>query len=543
MICNQCEQTAKGVACTVTGVCGKKPEAAQLQDLLTYAVRGLSRVAYTLGKAGIREPEVDRFAAKALFTTLTNVNFDPESLAGYIRRTAELRENLVSKWGDQAIDDEWDDPAVKFVPAGDLQGLLRQGEGVGQLGFTEEDPDIRSLKQILVYGARGIAAYVHHAAVLGQEDPEVYQFMHRALANLTNNTLNLVDWLNLVLECGAVNLRVMELLDAGNTSTFGHPEPTPVNLGHIQGKCILVSGHDLLDLKMLLEQTEGKGINIYTHGEMLPAHGYPELKKYPHLVGHYGTAWQNQKQEFSRFPGPILMTTNCLQEPRETYFESIFTTGPVAWPGVRRVENGSFQPVIDKALEMPGFSDNQEGQTILTGFARNAVLSVADKVIEAVKNGDIKHFMLVGGCDGARGSRGYYTEIVEKAPNNTVILTLGCGKYRFFDRELGDIGGIPRLLDLGQCNDAYSAIQIAVALATAFECGVNDLPLSLVLSWYEQKAVSILLTLLHLGIKNIRLGPTLPAFVSPGVLKVLVDNYGIKPISTADADLEAILKG
>jgi len=543
MICNQCEQTAKGVACTVSGVCGKKPEAAQLQDLLTYAIRGLSRVAHTLGKAGIQEPEVDRFVAKALFTTLTNVNFDPESIAGYITKAVELREDLISKWGDRATGNGWDDPSLKFVPAGDLQGLILQGEGVGQLGFTEDDPDIRSLKHILVYGVRGIAAYVYHAAVLGQEDSEVYQFMHRALATLTDNTLNLGDWLNLILECGAVNLRVMELLDAGNTATFGHPEPTPVNLGHIRGKCILVSGHDLLDLKELLEQTEGKGINIYTHGEMLPAHGYPELKKYPHLVGHYGTAWQNQRQEFSHFPGPILMTTNCLQEPRETYFDSIFTTGPVAWPGVRYVENGSFQPVIDKALEMPGFSDNQEGQTILTGFARNAVLSVADKVIEAVKNGDIKHFMLVGGCDGARGSRGYYTEIVEKAPSNTVILTLGCGKYRFFDRELGAIGGIPRLLDVGQCNDAYSAIQIAVALANAFECGVNDLPLSLVLSWYEQKAVAILLTLLHLGIKNIRLGPTLPAFVSPGVLKVLVDNYGIKPISDTDADLEAILQG
>ncbi len=412
MICNQCEQTAKGVACTVSGVCGKKPEAAQLQDLLTYAIRGLSRVAHTLGKAGIQEPEVDRFVAKALFTTLTNVNFDPESIAGYITKAVELREDLISKWGDRATGNGWDDPSLKFVPAGDLQGLILQGEGVGQLGFTEDDPDIRSLKHILVYGVRGIAAYVYHAAVLGQEDSEVYQFMHRALATLTDNTLNLGDWLNLILECGAVNLRVMELLDAGNTATFGHPEPTPVNLGHIRGKCILVSGHDLLDLKELLEQTEGKGINIYTHGEMLPAHGYPELKKYPHLVGHYGTAWQNQRQEFSHFPGPILMTTNCLQEPRETYFDSIFTTGPVAWPGVRYVENGSFQPVIDKALEMPGFSDNQEGQTILTGFARNAVLSVADKVIEAVKNGDIKHFMLVGGCDGARGSRGYYAEIV-----------------------------------------------------------------------------------------------------------------------------------
>lgn len=541
MICNQCEQTAKGVACTVSGVCGKKPEVAQLQDLLTYAVRGLSRVVLALGKTGINQPEIDRFVAKALFTTLTNVNFDPESLAEYIRKAVELRENLVSKWGNPVTGDEGDDPSLHFMPAGDLQSMIRQGEEVGQLGFAEADPDIMSLKQILVYGLRGMAAYVHHAALLGQEDPEVYQFMHRALANLTNTTLNMEDWLNLVQECGAVNLRVMELLDHGNTETFGHPEPTPVNLGHIQGKCILVSGHDLLDLKELLEQTEGRGINIYTHGEMLPAHGYPELKKYPHLVGHYGTAWHNQKQEFSRFPGPILMTTNCIQEPQKTYFESIFATGPVAWPGVRYVENGSFQPLIDRALEMPGFGDNQEGPNVLTGFARNALLKVADQVIEAVKQGDIKYFMLVGGCDGARGARRYYTEIVEKAPDDTIILTLGCGKYRFFDRELGTIGGIPRLLDLGQCNDAYSAIQIAAALAGAFECEVNDLPLSLVLSWYEQKAVAILLSLFHLGINNIRLGPTLPAFISPGVLKVLVDNYGIKPISDADVDLAEIL--
>lgn len=543
MFCNQCEQTAKGIGCTVSGVCGKKPNVAQLQDLLTYALRGLSRVAYEAQKAGVNDPRANRMLTKGLFATLTNVNFDPESLADYINQAVELRQDLVDRIGKSGQVDGWEDESLHFTPAADLQGLCQQGEDVGALGFQEPDPDIRSLKQILVYGLRGVAAYAHHAGLLGQEDPAVYQFMHQAMANLTNSSLDLQEWLDLVLECGSINLRTMELLDAGNTETLGHPEPTPVSLGHLQGKCILVSGHDLLDLKELLIQTEGKGINIYTHGEMLPAHGYPELKKYQHLVGHYGTAWHNQKKEFSQFPGPILMTTNCIQEPQPTYADSIFTTGPVAWPGVTHVENGSFQPVIDKALQMPGFDDNQEGQTILCGFARNAVLNVADQVIEAVKGGAIRHFLLVGGCDGARATRSYYTEIVEKAPDDTVILTLGCGKFRFFDRELGDIGGIPRLLDLGQCNDAYSAVQIAVALANAFECGVNDLPLSLVLSWYEQKAVSVLLSLLYLGIKNIRIGPTLPAFISPGVLKVLVDNYGLRPITTSDDDLMAILAG
>jgi len=541
MFCNQCEQTAKGIACTVSGVCGKKPEVAVLQDLLTHAIRGLSRRVFDAGEAGINDPEINRFITKGLFTTLTNVNFDPESLADYIRKAVELRQGLLNRSGESGTVSEWEDPSLHFIPAGDLQGLCQQGEDVGHLGFQESDPDIRSLKQLLVYGLRGVSAYAHHASLLGQEDPAVYKFVNKALASLTNNSLGQEEWLNLVLECGAINLRAMELLDTGNTETLGHPEPTPVSLGHIQGKCILVSGHDLLDLKELLIQTEGKGINIYTHGEMLPAHGYPELKRFQHLVGHYGTAWQNQKREFSEFPGPILMTTNCIQEPQKTYFDSIFTTGPVAWPGVRHVANGSFQPVIDKALEMPGFGDNQEGRTVLCGFARNAVLSVADQVIEAVKSGDIKHFMLVGGCDGARAGRSYYTELVEKAPGNTVVLTLGCGKFRFFDKDLGDIGGIPRLLDLGQCNDAYSAIQIAVALANAFECEVNDLPLSLVLSWYEQKAVSVLLSLLYLGIRNIRIGPTLPAFISPGVLKVLVDNYGVRPITTADEDLDEIL--
>ncbi len=543
MFCNQCEQTVKGIACTVSGVCGKKPDVAALQDLLTYALRGLSKVAFAAGEAGISDPQVNRFVSKGLFVTLTNVNFDPQSLADYINQAVRLRQNMVNNLEAILQIEGKDDPSLEFVPAGDLQGMHQQGEEVGHLGFTEPDLDKRSLKQTLLYGLRGVAAYVHHASLLGQEDPAVYQFIHQGLTSLTNEGLSMEERLNLILECGKINLRAMELLDSGNTKTLGHPEPTSVNLGQRKGKCILVSGHDLLDLKELLIQTEGKGINIYTHGEMLPAHGYPGLKKYPHLAGHYGTAWYNQKREFSRFPGPILMTTNCIQEPQKTYMDSIYTTGPVAWPGVTHVDNGSFQPVIDKALEMHGFEDDQMGPTVQCGFAHNTVLSLADQVLEAVKSQDIKHFLLVGGCDGARATRSYYTEMVEKAPGDAVILTLGCGKFRFFDKELGDIGGIPRLLDLGQCNDAYSAIRIAVALAEALECGVNDLPLSLVLSWYEQKAVSILLSLLYLGIKNIRIGPTLPAFLSPGVLKILVDNYGIKPIATSDADLQDILAG
>jgi hydroxylamine reductase len=345
----------------------------------------------------------------------------------------------------------------------------------------------------------------------------------------------------MVLKCGEINLRAMEILDAGNTNTFGHPEPTEVKLGHLKGKCILVSGHDLKDLKDLLEQTEGKGINVYTHGEMLPGHGYPELKKHAHLAGHYGTAWQNQKKEFAAFPGAILMTTNCIQAPEVSYAGSIFTTGAVGWPGLTHLKNGDFTELIDKTLAMPGFESDEDKGSVLTGFARNAVLGVAGQVIEAVKSGAIKRFVLVGGCDGAKSGRNYYSELVDRLPDDTIILTLACGKFRFFDHKLGDIGGIPRLLDIGQCNDAYSAIQIAAALANAFECGVNDLPLSMVLSWYEQKAVSILLSLLYLDIKNIRLGPSLPAFISSNVLQVLVDKFGIKPITTVEEDLAAIV--
>ena len=404
------------------------------------------------------------------------------------------------------------------------------------------DPDIQSLQDILLFGLKGVAAYADHAQVLGRTDDSVYAFMHEALAALTSTEISMNDWIALVLKCGEINLKAMEILDSANTGTYGHPVPTKVPLGAKAGKAILVSGHDLKDLEAVLKQSEGKGINVYTHGEMLPAHGYPGLKKYSHFYGHYGTAWQNQHKEFGHFPGAILMTTNCIQKPLASYKDNLFTCGLVGWPDVKHIPDGDFTPVIEKALALPGFAVDVKGKEVTAGFARNAVLGVADKVIEAVKNKQIRHFFLVGGCDGAKTGRNYYTNFVEKAPKDTVILTLACGKFRFFDKELGDIGGIPRLLDIGQCNDAYSAVQIALALSKAFNVGVNELPLSLILSWYEQKAVAILLSLLHLGIKDIRLGPTLPAFITPNVLEVLVKNFGIKPIaSTPEEDLRTIL--
>jgi len=419
--------------------------------------------------------------------------------------------------------------------------LLAQGEKVGVKSDPTINPDILSLQQTLLFGLKGVAAYADHAQILGQEDEKVYSFIHEGLAALLRKDLSLDDWVKLVLKCGEINLRTMELLDAANTGAYGHPVPTQVPLGVKKGKAILVSGHDLKDMEELLKQSEGKGIQVYTHGEMLPAHGYPGLKKYSHFYGHYGTAWQNQTKEFAEFPGAILMTTNCLQRPKDSYRNNIFTCGTVGWPGIPHISDRNFAPLIDRALALPGFPANGNGRSVTVGFARNTVLGVADKVIEAVKGKAIRHFFLVAGCDGAKPGRNYYTEFVEKVPKDTVVLTLACGKFRFFDKQMGTIGGIPRLLDVGQCNDAYSAVAIAVALAKAFNVGVNELPLSLVLSWYEQKAVAILLTLLHLGIKNIRLGPSLPAFLSPNVLDTLVKTFDIKPITTPEADLKAIL--
>ena len=540
MFCYQCEQTAKGTGCVKIGVCGKQPDVAALQDLLIYALKGLSQVALAAREKGINERKVNVFICEAIFSTLTNVNFDPQRVADLVNECVKLRDELKQKLVDAGGQVPDSGPAV-FEPATNLEDMVAQGEEHGILAEKDPDPDIHSLKQTLIYGIKGIAAYADHAQILGQEDDNVYKFVQEALVATLRTDMELGQWVELLLECGRINIRAMELLDAANTSTYGHPVPTEVPLGAKKGKAILVSGHDLRDLELILKQSQGKGIYVYTHGEMLPCHGYPELKKYEHFYGHYGTAWQNQQKEFARFPGAIVMTTNCIQKPLENYKENIFTTGLVAWPGVKHIQDKDFTPVIEKALEMEGFTEDTDKGTVMVGFARNAVLSVADKVIAAVKAGKIRHFFLIGGCDGAKPARSYYTEIVEKIPQDCVILTLGCGKFRFFDKKLGDIDGIPRLLDVGQCNDAYSAVQIALALAKAFDCDVNDLPLSLILSWYEQKAVAILLSLLALGIKDIRLGPSLPAFISPNVLDFLVKNYDIKPISTPEEDLKAIL--
>ncbi|MBI5062389.1 MAG: hydroxylamine reductase [Desulfatitalea sp.] len=540
MFCFQCEQTAKGEGCTKIGVCGKQPDVAALQDLLIYVTKGLSQVALAARKADIKDAKADRFACEAIFSTLTNVDFDPQRFVTLIKEAARLRDDLKAR-AEKAGQKVSAGGPVTFTPAADLQGLVAQGEAVGVPSAEKLNVDIRSLRELLVYGIKGLAAYADHARILGQEDDAIYQFIYEGMAATLNDALGVNDLVGLALKCGEVNLKAMALLDAGNTGTYGHPVPTAVPLGHKKGKAILVSGHDLKDLDQILQQTQGKGIYVYTHGEMLPCHGYPGLKKYAHFYGHYGTAWQNQAKEFAAFPGAIVMTTNCIQKPKESYQENIFTTGLVGWPGVNHIATKDFAPAIDKALAMPGFTEDAPGKSVMVGFARNAVLGVADKVIEAVKSKAIRHFFLVGGCDGAKPGRDYYTELVEKIPQDCVVLTLACGKFRFFDKDLGNIGGIPRLLDIGQCNDAHSAIQIAVALADAFNCGVNDLPLSMILSWYEQKACVILLSLLHLGIKNIRLGPSLPAFISPNVLDVLVKNFNIMPIGTADQDLKAIL--
>lgn len=541
MFCYQCEQTAKGEGCNKSGVCGKDPEVAALQDVLVYALQGLSIAAVDARKAGINDSTANVFTAKALFSTLTNVDFDPARFVELIGNCARLRDSLIGKAKKAGANIDEKTAAVTFKPETTVLGLVAQASIASLKADSTANPDIQSLQHILLFGIKGVAAYADHAQILGQEDEKIYTFIQEALAAIARENLDLNGWVGLVLKCGEINLRTMELLDAGNTGAFGHPVPTSVPLGAKKGKAILISGHDLKDLSELLKQTADKGINIYTHGEMLPAHGYPELKKYPHFYGHYGTAWQNQAKEFAEFPGAILMTTNCIQRPRDAYKDNIFTCGLVGWPGVAHIADANFEPVIQKALDMPGFAADTEGKSVMVGFARNAVLGVADKIIEAVKGKAIRHFFLVAGCDGAKPGRNYYTEFVEKAPKDTVVLTLACGKFRFFDQELGDIGGIPRLLDVGQCNDAYSAIQIAVALSKAFDCSVNDLPLSMILSWYEQKAVAILLTLLYLGIKDIRLGPSLPAFITPNVLNVLVENFAIKPITTPDEDLKTIL--
>lgn len=527
MFCNQCEQTNRGKGCEKAGVCGKKAEVADMQDALVAQLRELAHIALLAREKGIADSSVDDFAVKALFSTLTNVNFDPEAFRRLQATTLRHAQELAKIAGCA-------------VPA-DVDAMLA-GHATAITDFAA-DEDVRSAMQLLLYGLKGVAAYADHAAELGQRDPDVAAFLYRGLVAGSKNdtaTRDLGGWLELALECGKVNLRAMELLEKGNIAAFGSPSPARVSLGHRKGKAILISGHDLRDLKALLDQTAGLGINVYTHGEMLPAHGYPQLRAYAHLAGHFGTAWQNQQKELPEFPGAVLFTTNCIQNPRG-YEDRVFTCGNVGWPGLTHCDGRDFSAVIRKAQELPGFAEDAPGREVVSGLGREAVLSVAPKVLEAAKSGKLRHIFLVGGCDGARPGRNYYTELVEKIPADCLVLTLACGKFRFFDKDLGELEGLPRLIDMGQCNDAYGAIQVAVALAQALRCGVNDLPLSLILSWYEQKAVSILLTLLALDVKNIRIGPSLPAFISPNILNVLVEKWHLTPISAADEDLKAIL--
>jgi len=547
MFCYQCEQAAKGTGCTVLGICGKEPTTAALQDLLVYAIKDLSRYANRARQLGSVDKAVNVFTVKALFSTLTNVDFDPARFKAFLIEAASIKERAKSLYeaackrsGKKA--EQLPCEVLWWTNLDNLDVLVETGALVGvQDKINKLGPDVAGLQELIVYGLKGLAAYADHAQILGKEDDAVYAFIHKTLDRLTQKPTDIGELLQTALAVGEINLKAMELLDAGNTGTYGHPEPTQVRITPVKGKCIVVSGHDLKDLEELLKQTQGKGINVYTHGEMLPCNAYPGLKKYKHLVGNYGGAWQDQRNEFDAFPGAILMTTNCLQRPKDSYKSRIFTSGLVGWADVTHISNGDFTPVIKAALAAPGFTEDAPAKFITIGFARNTVMSVAGKVIDAVKAGKIRHFFLIGGCDGAKPGRNYFTEFAQKVPKDCVILTLACGKYRFNKLDFGDIGGIPRLLDCGQCNDAYSAIQIAVALAGAFKCGVNDLPLSFVLSWYEQKAVVILLTLLHLGIKNIKLGPSLPAFVSPAALGVLVEKFNIAPVGSVDEDLAAIL--
>jgi hydroxylamine reductase len=517
MFCFQCEQTAGGKGCFKTGACGKKPDTANKQDELTCALIDLARA---VSKNASSEKS-DELMMKSLFTTVTNVNFDVNRVDGLIKLVEEEKKNLGGA-ENFSVESLWDG-----------------------------DNDIISLRSTLLFGIKGMASYAWHAHVLGKNDPEVTSWLYKGMKALGEG-YSALQWLDLLMEFGKINLKCMALLDEANTSAYGQPVPVKVSMNIEKGPFIVISGHDLLDLKQLLEQTEGKGINIYTHGEMLPAHGYPELKKYGHLKGNFGTAWQNQQNEFNEIPAPVLFTTNCIMPPRKTYADRVFTTCVVGYPEIKHIpdrEGGKkdFSPVIKKALELGGYSENKQftgingGSELMTGFARNTVLGVADKVIDAVKSGAIKHFFLVGGCDGAKPGRNYYTEFVKQTPKDSVILTLACGKFRFNDLNIGEIGGLPRIMDMGQCNDAYSAIQVAIALADAFKCSVNELPLTMVLSWYEQKAVCILLTLLSLGIENIYLGPTLPAFISSNVLNILVEKFNLKPTSTPEEDLKAIL--
>lgn len=551
MFCNQCEQTLQGKACTSVGVCGKSNRAGILQDLIMHGLKGIAIYGKEARKIGIKGKMEDNFLLEGLFTTVTNVNFDEERLLEMVYRSYDIKKEIKRKY--EALCQEKNIKPVEIThktalwkPDSDIDGLLKEGESLGIME-KELNEDINSLKMIITYGLKGMAAYADHASILGYMEEEILSFFYDALTALSDDGITQDELIGLTLNVGEINLKCMELLDKAHTSKYGHPVPTKVSTGIKKGPAILISGHDLLDLEELLIQTEGKGINIYTHGEMLPAHGYPALNKYGHLAGNYGSAWQNQRTEFEEFRGPILMTTNCIQKPKDSYRDRIFTTGLVAFDGVKHIpdrKNNSqkdFSEIIQMALKHGGFPEDKPENEITVGFGHNAVLGVADKVIDLVKSKKLRHIFLVGGCDGAKPGRNYYTEIAEKIPKDCIILTLACGKYRFNKIDFGTIDGIPRLLDIGQCNDAYSAIKIAVALSNAFNISVNDLPLSIILSWYEQKAVVILLTLLHLGIKNIKLGPTLPAFITPNILSFLVEKFNIAPTTAPDKDIKEIL--
>ncbi len=542
MFCYQCEQTAGGKGCTKSGVCGKNSQVAALQDLLVHQLKGIGFYANKAVEKGlVLGDEIDKFTMDGLFTTLTNVNFDEERLVELIKDADKVKVEVKALAGEVTEIFE----GVDYKAPATKEAMIKDAKNVGIMADHNLNEDVRSLTELSIYGLKGMAAYGHHAFVLGKKSEEVNKCIYKVLSAALDKKLGVNDWLGLSMEVGQANFKVMELLDGANTGTYGNPTPTSVLVTKKKGPFIVVSGHDLKDLKDLLEQTAGKGINIYTHGEMLPAHAYPELNKYTHLVGNFGGAWQDQQKEFDNIPGCVLMTTNCIQRPRDNYMDRIYTTSLVAWPGASHVKdvNGKkdFAPIIEKALVLGGWTEDEEEKSILVGFGHNATLSHANEIIEAVKGGAIKHFFLIGGCDGAKSGRNYYTDLATSLPNDTVILTLACGKYRFNKLDFGTVAGLPRLLDVGQCNDAYSAIKIALALADAFKCGVNDLPLSMILSWYEQKAVCILLTLLSLDIKGIRLGPSLPAFLSPNVINVLVEKFGIKPISTPEEDIKSIL--
>ncbi|HHQ4579929.1 TPA: hydroxylamine reductase [Aeromonas hydrophila] len=547
MFCVQCEQTIRtpaGNGCAYAqGMCGKTAETSDLQDVLIYTLQGLSAWALAAREHGIVDSEIDAFVPKAFFATLTNVNFDSARIVAYVNQALTYRQQLAAKLAPLAVQADALSAAARFEPGADLLAQLAQAPQTAvNRGKNEVNEDIMGLRLLCLYGLKGAAAYMEHARVLDQQDAGVAAEFHRIMSWLGTDPSDLDPLFKCAMEIGLLNFKIMEMLDLGETTAFGHPEPTQVRVTPVPGKCILVSGHDMVDLKLILEQTKGSGIKVYTHGEMLPALAYPFFKQYPHLVGNYGSAWQNQQKEFANFPGAVVMTSNCIIDPNVgNYSDRIFTRSIVGWPGVTHLEGEDFSAVIAKAQALEGFKHVELEHFITIGFARNALMQAAPAVIDKVKAGEISHFFLVGGCDGDRAERAYYTEFAKAIPQDSLLLTLGCGKYKFNKLDFGDIGGIPRLLDVGQCNDAYSAIQLALALSEAFECGVNDLPLTLVLSWFEQKAIVILLTLLALGVKDIRTGPTAPAFLTPALLKVLEEQFGLKGTTTAEADLAEIL--